>query len=95
MSIIDTRTLTALLGAGLIALSAGCATQDDLDKARIEAKEALGAAQRAEEAALRADSTAAGAALDADAAVVTSAEAAACCIENIEKIERAQQKSGM
>ncbi|MDX1431666.1 MAG: alanine-zipper protein [Gammaproteobacteria bacterium] len=94
MSISITRALTALVGAGVIALSAGCATDDQLFKARVEAKEALGAAQRAEAAANRADSAAAGAALDADQAMRTANEAKACCTENTEKIDRAARKVG-
>lgn len=94
MSIRITRPLITLLGAAVIALSAGCAAEDDLFKARIEAKEALGAAQRAEAAANRADSAAAGAALDADQALKTSDEAKTCCTENTEKINRAAKKAG-
>lgn len=94
MSISITRPLTALLGAGIIALSAGCATDDAMSQARAEAMDALNAAKRAEETANRADSAAAGAALDADQAMKTAKDAQACCAENTEKINRAAKKAG-
>ncbi len=88
------RLLVTTMAVGFIVVGAGCATDDDIFKLRVEAKEAKGAAERAEAAAHKADSAAnASARLSAEA--LNAAEAAfACCRANTEKRIRAESKLG-
>jgi hypothetical protein len=88
------QLLVTTMAVGFIVLGSGCATDDEIFKLRVEAKEAKGAAERAEAAAHKADSAAnASARLAAEA--LNAAEAAhACCRANTEKRIRAEQKLG-
>ena len=88
------RVLVTAMAVGFIMVGSGCATEDEIFKLRVEAKEAKGAAERAEAAAHQADSAAnASARLSAEA--LNAAEAAhACCRANTEKRIRAESKLG-
>ncbi len=88
------RLLVTTMAVGFIVVGAGCATEDEIFKLRVETKEAKGAAERAEVAAHKADSAAnASARLSAEA--LNAAEAAfACCRANTESRIRAESKLG-
>ncbi len=88
------RLLVTTMAVGFIVVGAGCATEDEIFKLRVETKEAKGAAERAEVAAHKADSAAnASARLSAEA--LNAAEAAfACCRANTERRIRAESKLG-
>ena len=49
------RLLVTTMAVGFIVVGSGCASEDDIFKLRVEAKEAKGAAERAEVAANDAD----------------------------------------
>jgi len=88
------RLLVAAMAMGFVLLGAGCATDDEIFKLRVEVKEAKGAADRAEAAAHKADS-ASNASLRLAEEALNAAEAAhACCRANTEKRIRAQEKLG-
>jgi hypothetical protein len=88
------RLLVTTIAVGFIVVGTGCATDDEIFKLRVEAKEAKGAADRAEVAAHKADSAAnASARLSTEA--LNAAEAAyACCRANTERRTRAESKLG-
>jgi hypothetical protein len=88
------RVLVTAMAVGFIMVGSGCATEDEIFKLRVEAKEAKGAAERAEASAHKADSAAnASARLSREA--LNAAEAAhACCRANTEKRIRAESKLG-
>jgi acyl CoA:acetate/3-ketoacid CoA transferase alpha subunit len=88
------RLLVTTIAVGFIVVGTGCATDDEIFKLRVEAKEAKGAADRAEVAAHKADSAAnASARLSAEA--LNAAQAAyACCRANTERRTRAESKLG-
>ena len=88
------RLLVTTMAVGFIVLGSGCASDDEIFKLRVEAKEAKGAADRAERAANDADS-AANASLRLSQEALNAAEAAhACCRANTEKRIRAESKLG-
>ncbi|MDX2314640.1 MAG: hypothetical protein QNL90_11285 [Gammaproteobacteria bacterium] len=88
------RLLVTTMAVGFIVVGSGCASEDDIFKLRVEAKEAKGAAERAEVAANDADSKA-NASLRLSAEALNAAEAAyACCRANTEKRTRAESKLG-
>lgn len=88
------RLLVAAMAMGFVLLGAGCATDDEIFKLRVEVKEAKGAADRAEAAAHKADS-ASNASLRLAEEALNAAEAAhACCRANTEKRIRAEEKLG-
>jgi hypothetical protein len=88
------RLLVTTMAAGLIVVGSGCATEDDIFKLRVEAKEAKGAAERAEATAHKADS-AANDSLRLSQEALNAAQAAhACCRANTEKRVRAEEKLG-
>ena len=88
------RFLVTTMAVGFIVVGSGCATEDEIFKLRVEAKEAKGAADRAERAANEADSSA-NAALRFSSEALNAAEAAhACCRANTEKRIRAESKLG-
>jgi hypothetical protein len=88
------RFLVTTMAVGFIVVGSGCATEDDIFKLRVEAKEAKGAADRAERVANEADSSA-NAALRLSSEALNAAEAAhACCRANTEKRIRAESKLG-
>jgi len=88
------RLLVTTMAVGFIVVGSGCASEDDIFKLRVEAKEAKGAAERAEVAANDADSKA-NASLRLSAEALNAAEAAyACCRANTEKRIRAESKLG-
>jgi len=88
------RLLVTTMAVGFIVVGSGCASEDEIFKLRVEAKEAKGAAQRAEVAANDADSKA-NASLRLSTEALNAAEAAhACCRANTEKRIRAESKLG-
>jgi hypothetical protein len=88
------RLLVTAMAAGFIVVGSGCATDDEIFKLRVEAKEAKGAAARAERAANEADSRA-NASLRLSQEALNAAQAAhACCRANTEKRNRAESKLG-
>lgn len=89
------RLLATTLTVGFIVALSGCAAEDDIFKLRIEAKEAKGAADRAESAAHAADSHANDSLRLAQEALSAAEAAHACCRANTEKRVRAESKMGM
>jgi hypothetical protein len=88
------RLLVTTMAVGFIVVGSGCASDDEIFKLRVEAKEAKGAAERAEVAANDADSKA-NASLRLSEEALNAAEAAhACCRANTEKRIRAESKLG-
>lgn len=88
------RLLVTTMAVGFIVVGTGCATDDEIFKLRVEAKEAKGAAERAEIAAHKADS-AANASVRLSAEALNAAQAAfACCRANTERRTRAESKLG-
>jgi len=88
------RLLVTTMAVGVIVLGAGCATEDEIFKLRVEAKEAKGAADRAEVAAHKADSAANASHRLASEALNAAEAAFACCRANTEKRTRAESKLG-
>ncbi len=82
------------MAVGFIVVGSGCATEDEIFKLRVEAKEAKGAADRAEVAAHQADSAANASHRLATEALNASEAALACCRANTEKRNRAESKLG-
>jgi hypothetical protein len=88
------RFLVTTMAVGFLVVLSGCASEDDVFKLRIEAKEAKGAAERAELAAHKADSAANSSARLAEEAMNAAEAAHACCRANTEKRIRAESKLG-
>jgi hypothetical protein len=88
------RLLVTTMAVGFIVVGAGCATDDDIFKLRVEAKEAKGAAERAEIAAHKADSAANASARLSEEALNAAQAAFACCRANTERRIRAESKLG-
>jgi hypothetical protein len=88
------RLLVTTMAVGFIVVGSGCATDDEIFKLRVEAKEAKGAAERAEAAAHKADSAANASARLSDEAMNAAEAAHACCRANTEKRIRAESKLG-
>lgn len=72
--------------ATVLAVSAGCATTEEIDSLRTTAEEAKRTAAEAQAAAARAESK-------ADAAKRAAEDAKGCCRDNSEKIDRMFKKS--
>jgi len=87
------RLLAAAAVVGAIGLSAGCASTEEMENIQRMAREAKGAADRAERTANRAESTANDAARQAAEALSAANEAQACCTANTEKLNRMFKKS--
>ena len=88
------RLLVTTMAVGFIVVGSGCATEDEIFKLRVEAKEAKGAADRAEVAAHQADSAANASHRLASEALNAAEAAFACCRANTEKRNRAESKLG-
>ena len=88
------RLLVAAMVMGFVMVGAGCATDDDIFKLRVEVKEAKGAADRAEAAAHKADSAANASGRISSEALNAAQAAHACCRANTEKRVRAESKLG-
>ena len=88
------RLLVTAMAAGFIVVGSGCATEDEIFKARVEAKEAKGAAEQAERVANEADSRANSSLRLSQEALNAAKAAHACCRANTEKRTRAEDKLG-
>lgn len=88
------RLLVTTIAVGFIVVGTGCATDDEIFKLRVEAKEAKGAADRAEVAAHKADSAANASARLSEEALNAAEAAYACCRANTERRTRAESKLG-
>ena len=88
------RLLVTTMAVGFIVVGTGCATDDEIFKLRVEAKEAKGAADRAEAAAHKADSAANASARLSEEALNAAQAAFACCRANTERRIRAESKLG-
>lgn len=88
------RLLVTTIAVGFIVVGTGCATDDEIFKLRVEAKEAKGAADRAEVAAHKADSAANASARLSTEALNAAQAAFACCRANTERRTRAESKLG-
>ena len=88
------RLLVTTIAVGFIVVGTGCATDDEIFKLRVEAKEAKGAAERAEVAAHKADSAANASARLSTEALNAAQAAFACCRANTERRIRAESKLG-
>ena len=87
------RLMKVTAVAMIIGLSAGCASSTELDGIRSMAREAKGAADRAERTAKRAESRATEAQRQAELAMTAANAAQACCTANTEKLDRMFKKS--
>lgn len=94
MSRRSARLLVAAMAMSFVLVGAGCATDDDIFKLRVEVKEAKGAADRAEAAAHKADSAANASHRTSEEALNAAQAAHACCRANTEKRIRAEEKLG-
>jgi murein lipoprotein len=87
------RSMQVTLVALFIGLSAGCAANTEIEGIRSMAREAKGAADRAERTAKRAESRATEAQRQAELALTAANAAQACCTANTEKLDRMFKKS--
>ena len=87
------RLTTVALAAMFITLGTGCASNTEIDEIRSMAREAKGAADRAERTAKRAESRATEASRQAEQALTAANASQACCTANSEKLNRMFKKS--
>ena len=87
------RFMTVTLAVMFIVLGTGCAANTQLEEIRSMAREATGAADRAERTAKRAESRAADAKRQAELAMTKANGAQACCTANSEKLDRMFKRS--
>jgi hypothetical protein len=87
------RLMTVALAAMFIAVGTACAGNAEIEEIRSIAREAKGAADRAERTAKRAESRATEAQRLAEQALTAANAAQACCTGNTEKLNRMFKKS--
>ena len=87
------RLTAVALAAMFIAVGSGCASNTEIDEIRSMAREAKGAADRAERTTKRAESRATEAQRQAEQALTAANAAQACCTANSEKLNRMFKKS--
>jgi len=93
MSVKIARFMTVTLAVMFMVLGTGCSTNIEIEGIRSMAREAKGAADRAERTAKRAESRAADAQRQAEQAMTAANAAQACCTANSDKLDRMFKKS--